>query len=224
MQLVSHSMGGLVTLAAVNKRHDLFHSCLFGGSPFQPCAPMFLGYIANGRPAGLNKKLLTGRVHFTWSSAYGVFPITGKGIVDSEGTELTFDFFDVDTWVREQWGLFHPDHAQTLVGQPEFDEYRCAAVGFSGLCVARVWEELLILLFSCAGLAGRWSFSKGKQASCTEYALWLTLTRNLRVGLFTIYLSAVQGLNQLERVNPGQSVSRMRCTYIHKYMQLCLHT
>lgn len=139
VQVVAHSMGGLVALAAVNKRHDLFHSCLFGGSPFQPCAPMFIGYIVNGRPAGLNKKLLTGRVHFTWSSAYGVLPINGTGIVDSDGTELTFDFFDVDTWVTERWGLFHPDHPQTLVGQPDFEEYRCAAV-FEGVRVLVVLD------------------------------------------------------------------------------------
>ena len=112
-------------------------SCCFAGSPFQPCAPMYLGYITNGRRLGLNKKMFTGRVHFSWLSTYAMLPLHGQGIKDADDNELQYDFFDPDTWIREQWGIFHPDHPETVVGTDEFDLYRCVCVCVC--CVRIAW-------------------------------------------------------------------------------------
>ncbi|PRP79396.1 hypothetical protein PROFUN_12994 [Planoprotostelium fungivorum] len=73
IQVVSHSMGGLITYAVVNdpKFTHLFHSALFVGCPFSQ-EITFLEYMHAGQPEGLNTEILSPQVLFTCGSA-GVF-------------------------------------------------------------------------------------------------------------------------------------------------------
>eukprot|EP01117_Protostelium_nocturnum_P006439 TRINITY_DN2320_c0_g1_i4.p1 TRINITY_DN2320_c0_g1~~TRINITY_DN2320_c0_g1_i4.p1 ORF type:complete len:981 (-),score=188.83 TRINITY_DN2320_c0_g1_i4:888-3830(-) len=77
IQVVSHSMGGLVTYAVVNdpKFVHLFHSALFVGTPFsQEIA--FLEFVHAGLAEGLNEEILSPQVLFTCPSGGVFYPFT----------------------------------------------------------------------------------------------------------------------------------------------------
>ena len=49
IQVVAHSMGGLITFVALNRRPDLFHSVLFAGVRFRPGCQFFGGHARGHR-------------------------------------------------------------------------------------------------------------------------------------------------------------------------------
>jgi len=108
VQVVAHSMGGLITLALLNQRTELFHSAVFVGVPFSGGIGFLLD-MHHGTSVGLNRRILSPQVLATFPSVYSLFPLTGEGLVDAEGAKISMDFFSVTDWKREQLGVFHPD-------------------------------------------------------------------------------------------------------------------
>lgn len=74
IQVVAHSMGGLITFAALNRRPDLFHSVLFAGVPFGHNIS-FLEDMQIGTATGLNRRILSPNVLFSFASIYSLFPL-----------------------------------------------------------------------------------------------------------------------------------------------------
>ena len=116
-QVISHSMGCLIALAAYNSNPSLFHSTLFCGGNF---AGGFGFYPTNssGMIVGLNKKYLGPDVVHTFPSMYGTASPMGVGkdpiLRNSEGRQL-WQFVnlrdmqknvDIDMWNFEDWKKF----------------------------------------------------------------------------------------------------------------------
>jgi len=72
IQVVAHSMGGMITLAVLNKCPELFNSVLFAGVPFG--GNCYLADMMVGETTGLNMKILDPSVIFTFTSYYSFFP------------------------------------------------------------------------------------------------------------------------------------------------------
>jgi hypothetical protein len=52
--------------------------------------------------------------------------------------------------VREQWGILHPSHPETIVGQPEYDSYMYASHRAGSLLLQyNTAVDLLSGIFSC---------------------------------------------------------------------------
>ena len=107
VQVVAHSMGGLITFVALNRRPDLFHSVLFAGVPFGH-GISFLEDMHAGTATGLNKKILSPQVLFTFASIYCFFPwnTAHAGLVEQNGESISHDWYSADDWERHKLGLF----------------------------------------------------------------------------------------------------------------------
>jgi pimeloyl-ACP methyl ester carboxylesterase len=107
VQVVAHSMGGLVSFVALNRRPDLFHSILFAGVPFGH-AISFLEDMHAGTAAGLNKRILNPHVLFTFASLYCFFPWKRyeSGLVERTGEPIQHDWYSPDDWERGKLGIF----------------------------------------------------------------------------------------------------------------------
>ena len=107
IQVVAHSMGGLITFAAMNRRPDLFHSVLFAGVPFGSSIS-FLEDLHAGTSNGLNSKILSPEVYFTFPSPFTFFPINPKesGLVDANGKRIEHDWYSAEDWARQKLGIF----------------------------------------------------------------------------------------------------------------------
>lgn len=103
IQVVAHSMGGLITLAALNQMPHVFQSVVFVGVPFTG-GLSFLPDLTVGEPVGLNREIL--------------FPLQSDGLlVDENGREIAVDFFTPGDWAKNGWGLFansESSHEQKL--------------------------------------------------------------------------------------------------------------
>jgi pimeloyl-ACP methyl ester carboxylesterase len=107
IQVVAHSMGGLITFVALTRRPDLFHSILFAGVPFGPSIN-FLEDMHSGTSNGLNKRILNPQVLFTFVSPYSLFSPDPQesGLLDTAGNGIAHDWFSSEDWGREKLGLF----------------------------------------------------------------------------------------------------------------------
>jgi pimeloyl-ACP methyl ester carboxylesterase len=107
IQVVAHSMGGLITFAALNRRPDLFHSVLFAGVPFGHSIS-FLGDMHVGTATGLNPRILSPLVLFTFASIYSLFPTNERdsGLVEENSKGISHDWYSADDWERNRLGLF----------------------------------------------------------------------------------------------------------------------
>ena len=107
VQVVAHSMGGLIALAAVHRQPELFHSVLFAGVPFGPSIS-FLEDMHAGTANGFNSRILSPQVLFTFPSIYTLFPDDPKesGLVETNGTPIVHDWFSAEDWERQRLGIF----------------------------------------------------------------------------------------------------------------------
>ncbi len=115
IEIVAHSMGGLITLAALNGSPELatqVSRVLFAGVPFQGGVGFFPD-IHQGAPTGFNSELLAPEVIGTFPSVYSFFPSDGHGVKSRDGSDLKVSFFDVETWKKYRWGMLHPDFHPT---------------------------------------------------------------------------------------------------------------
>jgi pimeloyl-ACP methyl ester carboxylesterase len=107
VQVVAHSMGGLVSFVALNRRPDLFHSVLFAGVPFAG-GISFLEDLHSGTPTGFNKRILSPDVLFTFVSPYCFFPSASYNskLVQENGDPIQHDWYSIDSWEQHQLGIF----------------------------------------------------------------------------------------------------------------------
>lgn len=105
VQLVAHSMGGLISLPVLIEHPEWFCHALFAGVPFRG-AISFLEDMHVGLPTGVNRKLLSPGVLFTCPSTYALYPLGRSDCVDGSGRELQIDFFDASHWVEHGIGIF----------------------------------------------------------------------------------------------------------------------
>ena len=112
--VIAHSMGGLITRHAVNRRPELFAGIVYAGVP-QHCVNI-LGPMRKGDEVLLSSKVLTAQVNFTMRSSYLLLPDNGHCFVNKETKEeYPVDFFDVASWKEY---AFSPCIAPTLAAAP----------------------------------------------------------------------------------------------------------
>jgi pimeloyl-ACP methyl ester carboxylesterase len=112
IQVVAHSMGGLISFVALSRRPDLFHSVLFAGVPFG-FSISFLEDMHAGTATGLNKRILRPQVLFTFVSPYCFFPTNERksGLVKPNGERILHDWYSADDWEQQKLGVFGPFEA-----------------------------------------------------------------------------------------------------------------
>lgn len=120
VQVVAHSMGGLITRALLAENPELFHSVVFVGTPFGGGLGFFPD-LHKGVPVGMNPKILSPEVYFTLPAAYTLFQ-EGPSRVFEDGKELPIDFYNADDWVKYRMGLFSLE----LVGPAQTAHLRMA--------------------------------------------------------------------------------------------------
>ncbi|KAJ5096955.1 hypothetical protein N7456_007676 [Penicillium angulare] len=97
--VVAHSLGGLITRHAVNKRPDLFAGVVYAGVP-QHCVNI-LGPLRHGDDVLLSSRVLTAQVNFTFRTSYALLPEDGHCFIDKQSKEeFRVDFFDVRSWAE----------------------------------------------------------------------------------------------------------------------------
>ncbi|MBI3556673.1 MAG: alpha/beta hydrolase [Deltaproteobacteria bacterium] len=105
VQVVAHSMGGLVAMALLNKRPEIFHDVIFVGVPFTGGVG-FLEDLHAGVLTGLNSRILSPPVLFTFPSVYALFPLDGVGLEDRQGKPVKMDFYSAAAWRRNGLAVF----------------------------------------------------------------------------------------------------------------------
>lgn len=96
--VIAHSLGGLITRHAINKRPDLFSGVVYAGTP-NTCVNI-LGPLRNGDDVLLSSRVLTAQVNFTIRTSYALLPLDGKCFFNKQTKEeYPVDFFDVKTWI-----------------------------------------------------------------------------------------------------------------------------
>jgi pimeloyl-ACP methyl ester carboxylesterase len=77
VQVVAHSMGGTLTLAAMHRRPELVACALLAGVPTGPSVA-FLEDLHVGAQAGLSHEVYAPALTFTYPSSYFTFPLTAE--------------------------------------------------------------------------------------------------------------------------------------------------
>lgn len=134
IRVIAHSMGGLITLALLNKRPELFDSVVFVGVPFSGTITFLLDMHA-GTATGLNRAILSPEVLFTHPSIYTLFPVEGSGLVDAAGKPIQVDFYSPEDWKKHGLGIFYDSSAVT----PQQKNYLTVA-----LQRAKAFRQLLV--------------------------------------------------------------------------------
>ena len=118
IQVVAHSMGGLITFVALNRHCDLFHSVLLAGVPFGHTIS-FLEDMHAGTATGLNWRILSPQVLFTFGSMYCFFPwnTPASGLVEQNGDRIAHDWYSADDWERHKLGLFATIEPDSVTGE-----------------------------------------------------------------------------------------------------------
>lgn len=120
IDLVAHSMGGLVTLSCL--RHappgvaERVDHLVFAGTPFQG-APGIFEDLQRGTTIALNKSLLDQQALLTFASAWQLAPRDADFFVDQSGAPAKVAAFDDDAWVKHGWGVFS---AADAYGNPAY--------------------------------------------------------------------------------------------------------
>ncbi|EMC92061.1 hypothetical protein BAUCODRAFT_38080 [Baudoinia panamericana UAMH 10762] len=97
--IVAHSLGGLITRHAVNRRAELFKGVVYAGVP-NHCVNI-LGPLRNGDEVLLSSRILTAQVNFTIRTSYALLPLDGRCFLDKNTKEeYPVDFFDPKTWLE----------------------------------------------------------------------------------------------------------------------------
>lgn len=102
--VIAHSLGGLITRHAINRRPDLFKcgGVLYAGVP-QRCINV-LGPLRNGDSVAFNKDVLNAQVNFSFRSTFVFLPEGGQVFVDRRtGSLIDFDLYDPAMW--QQYNL-----------------------------------------------------------------------------------------------------------------------
>jgi pimeloyl-ACP methyl ester carboxylesterase len=123
VSVISHSMGGLLTLALLNKRPELFESAVFAGVPFKGG----IGFLADlhvGADTGLNGKIAGPEVLATFPSVFSLFPLENQALLDVNRNPVPFDFFRAEDWKRLKLGPY----AEGRTPPPGYDAFLAGAL------------------------------------------------------------------------------------------------
>lgn len=114
IQVVAHSMGGLISFAMLNELTDLIHSVSFVGVPFRGGISC-LQDMTLGAWIGLNSKILDSETLSSFPSMYSLFPLNAKGLVnDQDGREVSLDFYNAEDWKKHKAGFFSSEQNTEL--------------------------------------------------------------------------------------------------------------
>jgi pimeloyl-ACP methyl ester carboxylesterase len=111
IQIVAHSMGGLVTWSCLAEDPDVaarVNKIVFVGTPFRGCVGIF-DDLLRGTPVGRNRSLLSREALFTFPATWQLLPTHSGFFVDRVGAPVPLDAFSVDEWVNRHWGMFETD-------------------------------------------------------------------------------------------------------------------
>ena len=114
IQVLAHSMGGVLVMAVVNRNPELFHSIVFVGVPFGSG----IGYLRDlhlGQGLGLNSKAFNKDVLFSFPSSFWTFPHDGEKIDHYCGL---FEYDEKRIWAK---GSHVTDHASLGVAAKIFN-------------------------------------------------------------------------------------------------------
>ncbi len=92
VDLVAHSMGGLVAMHCLHSGAPKVRRVVFAGTPFRGGAQIMNDFLV-GTKTGRNKALLAKEALFSFPAAFQLLP--------PEGT-----FNNPETWLRQRWGVF----------------------------------------------------------------------------------------------------------------------
>lgn len=127
--VIAHSLGGLITRHAVNKRPELFAGILYVGVP-QYCVNI-LGPLRNGDEVLLSSRVLTAQVNFTFRTSFLLLPEDGKCFVNKQTKEVyPVDFFDIEDWKKY---AFSPCVAPVLPAPMQNGFFSSVSKNFSSL-------------------------------------------------------------------------------------------
>eukprot|EP00639_Heterosigma_akashiwo_P035986 CAMPEP_0194742006 /NCGR_PEP_ID=MMETSP0296-20130528/98364_1 /TAXON_ID=39354 /ORGANISM="Heterosigma akashiwo, Strain CCMP2393" /LENGTH=453 /DNA_ID=CAMNT_0039653777 /DNA_START=49 /DNA_END=1410 /DNA_ORIENTATION=+ len=125
VQVLGHSMGGLITLPVLNRRPELFAGVVFAGVPFGT-GPQYLSDVHVGYKAGLNARMFCPEVQVSFSSHWLFFPEEPKrsDVLDTAtGENIAIDFYNVEDWERFELGVFSPTFVPAF-GEEDFNYAR----------------------------------------------------------------------------------------------------
>lgn len=121
--IIAHSLGGLLTRWAVNRRPELFAGVVYAGAP-QNCVNI-LGPLRHGDDVLLSSKVLTAQVNFTMRTSFALLPENGRCFINKHTNErYDLDFFDPQTWDD-----FHLSPCINLAVPPVMKEHRKSIIG-----------------------------------------------------------------------------------------------
>ena len=110
VNIVAHSMGGLVTLHCL--RHgplaarEAVKHVVFAGTPFKgsasPWDDLFIG-----NATARNSALMPASALLTFSSTWQLLPPEPDFFVDEQHAAQPVDAFSAETWLQRGWGVFH---------------------------------------------------------------------------------------------------------------------
>lgn len=131
--VIAHSLGGLITMHAMNQRPDLFSGVLLAGTPCDG-AVAILGPFRNGDSVLLNRDILNAATCFSMRSSYLLLPVHLRCFVDEEtGKEIPVDLLDVAAW--RKFGLSPEvayDHGATDGKEASEPNAQLATAGVGG--------------------------------------------------------------------------------------------
>lgn len=132
VDIVAHSMGGLITLAALHDGLRGVERVLFAGSPLRGGVG-FLEDLHAGTRTGLNRGVLSPAVLATFPSVYAFFPLAGAKLLDTAGNPLEIDLFRVESWRENQLGVFQAGRRPPAAFDAFLRRALAAARGFRSL-------------------------------------------------------------------------------------------
>lgn len=137
VDIVAHSMGGLIALAALHGGLRGVERALFAGSPLQGGIG-FLEDLHAGTRTGLNRAVLAPAVLATFPSVYAFFPLTGAKLFDAAGEPLAIDLFSIESWRENQLGMFQPGRRVPAAFEDFLRRVLAAARDFRSLVERRI--------------------------------------------------------------------------------------
>lgn len=108
VQIVAHSMGGLVTWSCLTSDEAVaqrVRKVVFAGTPFKG-GPNGFKSLVLGSPTGLNGQLLSRDAVATFASTHQLLAAKGEFFVDASGAPLPWNALDPQAWIDHHWGRF----------------------------------------------------------------------------------------------------------------------
>lgn len=108
--LIGHSMGGMLSMSAINLKPSLVQKVVFAGVPFRGG----IGYMKDlhvGVATGFNSKIQSPCMIARYETVYGFFPRlhtwdSKDVVVDAQGKTLELDLYDGNVWKENSLGFY----------------------------------------------------------------------------------------------------------------------